>query len=643
MALASDFLNQGAHPRLFQLMRESDSRLYFSLLKTIFLPKTPGPVYRRLLSVLEQISPTCVLTTNIDEILEQNLPGRQIVQYSDIEQVPQLLFDRSGFVGKLHGSISSIESIVFSEQDYNRLEHDDRYLDALHSVFSTSTVLFLGYGLQDEHVITALQNASRIHPLFGVGPHFLVVPQGRSTFSPSVRVISYLADPPDHRSSLLVLEDVFDSVARKSLEEENLGTAEAGTSTIESVYFISELFPPGQWNTSQTVNFRGAADSHDRQLVRGEGYVEGEIILDDYSALHDVVVGLICFDVICLSIDHLQRLHSLLGSSTFWTLVAAGSIRLVVPPQEPAVVFPNSQAVVGDLTTFAKGSRSSSFESFSEITISERIRQHIRPIPGRESIAESQISRLESEIIDLRKTVTSEQLSFRTRSALMHPSIRRLLGISLGTPRGSVPRWVAFPVLRLAGVVRKGIICQHLKARATRMIFGSERLASAAFSAATGTEWAENAASYVLTGRFNSDLGKVLESEPTLWRNILLFRESPAGIEFRREVSDRLTINEGGEVTTAINAGLSQAVSSSVLQRAQDQMSGLFTRRNVDSRIVPAVWGDLRNSDNKIAGWKRQSRKVLNEVCAERKIGPYHDCPCGSGEKTKFCCISALL
>ena len=224
----------------------------------------------------------------------------------------------------------------------------------------------------------------------------------------------------------------------------------------------------------------------------------------------------------------------------------------------------------------------------------------------------------------------------------MHPSIRRLLGISLGTPRGSVPRWVAFPVLRLAGVVRKGIICHHLKARATRMILGSERLASAAFSAATGTEWAENAASYVLTGRFNSDLGRVIESEPTLWRNVLLFRESPAGIEFRREVSDRLMINEGGEVTTAINAGLSQAIPSSVLQRAQDQMSGLFTRGNVDSRMVPAVWGDLRNSENKIAGWKRQSRKVLNEVCSKRKIGPYHDCPCGSGEKTKFCCISAL-
>ena len=371
-AMASDLLNQAAHPRLFQLMRESDSRLYFNLLKKIFLPKTPGPVYRRLLNVLDQISPTCVLTTNVDEILEQNLPGRQIVQYSDIEQVPQLLFDRTGFIGKLHGSISSIESIVFSKQDYYQLERDGRYLDALHSVFSTSTVLFLGYGLQDEHVITALQNTSRIHPLFGMGPHFLVVPEGRSTFSSSVRVISYLADPPDHRSALLVLEDVVDSTARKPLDEENFVMAEAENSTIESVYFLSELFPPGQWNTSQTVNFRGVADSQDRVMVTGEGYDEGEVILDDYSALHDVVVGLICFDVICLSIDHLQRLHSLLGSSTFWTLVTAGSIRLVVPPQEPAVVFPNSQSVVGDLTTFAKGSRSSSFDSFSEITISEK-------------------------------------------------------------------------------------------------------------------------------------------------------------------------------------------------------------------------------------------------------------------------------
>ena len=531
--------------------------------------------------------------------------------------------------------------LVFSEQDYFELKADIPYLHALSSIFSTSTVLFLGYGLQDEHVLSAVQNSSNIHPLFGVGPHFVVSPEGQCTLSPSVRRISYIADPPDHRSALLALEAAAEFTANEPLEADSPIT-DVRNSGVESVYFISDLLPPGQWTTSQTVGIKGVSDSETRQMVRGEGYVDGEVILHDYSALHDVVVGLICFDVIYLSIDNLGRLHRLLGSSIFWTLVEAEAVRLVVPPPEPGVIFSSSQALVGDLEAFNLGSKSSSFELFAEMTISELIRKQIQPKPGHERVAESQMARLESGILDLRKTLTSDQLSFRTRSALMHPSIRSLLGVSPGTPRGSVPRWVVFPILRLAGVIRKGIICQHLKARATRMIFGSEKLASAAFSAAAGTEWADNAASYVLTGRFNSDLGKIIESEPTLWGNILNFRESPVGIQFRREISERLLVNEGGQVSTAINAGLGQAVPSSVLQRAQDQLSGLFTPRNVGSLLVPAVWGDLRNSEERIAGWRRQSESLLDQECASRNIGPYDDCPCGSGEKTKFCCSLTL-
>ena len=639
---ASSLLNQAAYPRLFQLMRESDDTFYFNLLQNEFVPKQPRPVYRRLLRVLNRIVPTFVLTTNVDEVLEQNLAGRQIVQRSDVERIPQLLFGRIGFVGKLHGSISSINSLVFSEEDYLGLEADIPYMNALNSIFSTSTVLFLGYGLQDEHVISALKGSSRIRPVFGAGPHFIVSPVGGCAISPNVRRISYVDDPSDHRGALLVLEAAADSMAKKQLQGSDLPIADAKNFGVESVYFISDLFPPGQWTTSQTADIRGVSDSETRQLITGEGYVDGEVILHDYSALHDVVVGLICFDVICLTIDNLGRLHGLLGSSTFWTLVEAGAIRLVAPPPEPAVIFQDPQAVVGDLGAFHLGSRSSSFESFGKITISELIRKQIQPRPGLERVAEFQMARLESRIIDLRETLTSDQLSFRTRSALMHPSIRRLLGFSPGTPRGSVPRWVVFPILRLAGVIRKGIICQHLKARATRMIFGSERLASAAFSAAAGTEWADNAASYALTGRFNSDLGRIIESEPSLWSNILSFRDSPAGAEFRCEISERLMTDEGGQVSTAINAGLGQAVPSSVLQRARDQLSGLFTPRNVDSQLVPAVWGDLRNSEERIAGWRRQSKSLLDQVCAARNIGPYDDCPCGSGEKTKFCCSVAL-
>lgn len=224
----------------------------------------------------------------------------------------------------------------------------------------------------------------------------------------------------------------------------------------------------------------------------------------------------------------------------------------------------------------------------------------------------------------------------------MHPSVRALLGISGGTPLAQIPKWVAFPVLRLAGVIEAGDSCGYLNASATRMLWGSERLAGAAFSATTAQEWADDAASYVLAGRFYADLGSLVRAEPAALRSILEFRKSQAGEAFRAEILARLAVNEGGELVSAINAGLRQSIPTSVLQSAQDQFAGLFIPKTQSAKIMPAVWGDLRNGDARIARWRNRSRELLNEYCTWRKIAPYHLCPCGSGEKLKFCCVEAL-
>ena len=225
---------------------------------------------------------------------------------------------------------------------------------------------------------------------------------------------------------------------------------------------------------------------------------------------------------------------------------------------------------------------------------------------------------------------------------MIHPAIRRLLGISGGTPQGAVPRWLAFPVLRLAKVVRNGVICQHIRANATRLILGSERLASIAFSASAGAEWVDDAASYALTGRFNSDLGALIEQQLDLLAGVLRFRESAAGKNFRREVAERLATSEGSQVLAAVNAGMREALPTSVLQAARDQLSGLFLHQATGPRLRPAVWGDLRNAEGRVAGWRRRSRALLGGLCRDNNLNPYDVCPCGSGEKIRFCCVAAL-
>ena len=637
---AAAILAARSYPKLFQEMHTSEPALYFSCLRDTFSYREPGPVYGRLLKVLGRLRPTCILTTNVDESLEHNLSCIETIQRSDVERIPQLLTEGTAFVAKLHGSISAVESMVFRKQDYDEVIRDVPFLNALRSTFEVSTVVFVGYGLQDKHVLAAIQDNAASHPLFGTGPHFIVAPEGSSGVPEHVRRISYLDDPPDHRSSLLTLEAIAETQVEPSPAVAAPPLGVITEPNRESVYFIGELLPPGSIKTSQTIT--GTSQRGERELLVGEGYVDGEVVLHDYCALHDVVVGLICFDVICLSIDHLGRLHNLLGSTWFWRFAEAEAVRLVIPPHEPVVVFRERGSPVGDIKAFVLGSRSSTMESFHARTVSERIRQHLKPRPGKEAAAEIQMEMLESSTVDLAHVVTTEGLAEKARSAMMHPAIRRLLGISGGTPLGAVPRWLAFPVLRLAGVVRTGVICQHIQACATRMVLGSERLASVAFSASSGTEWVDDAASYVLTGRFNSDVGALIEQQPALLAGVLRFRESADGKSFRREIAEHLATNAGGQVSAAVNSGLREALAMSTLQSARDQLSGMFMPLAAGPRLQPAVWGDLRNGEARIAGWRKRSRALLDDLCRTNGLNPYDLCPCGSGEKVRFCCRSAL-
>ena len=206
----SALLGAEEYPKLFHEMRTSDSALYFSCLVGEFAYRQPTPVYARLLHELQQVEPTGIVTTNVDESLERHLLGRETIQRSDVERMAHLLAEGRAFTCKLHGSISAVETMVFAEQDYEDLRTDVSFLSALHSLFEGSMVLFLGYGLRDRHVISALQQGSATHPLFGTGPHFIVAPQGMSDVPPHVRRISYVVDPEDHRNALLTLEAVAD-------------------------------------------------------------------------------------------------------------------------------------------------------------------------------------------------------------------------------------------------------------------------------------------------------------------------------------------------------------------------------------------------------------------------------------------------
>lgn len=643
---AANELQRQEFPAVFERMLKADKSLYFDQLSNALEPRPITEVYSRMIRGLKKMSPIFVLTTNVDETLEGLLPESITVQNTDIERLPTLLHAGTSFVCKLHGSCSSVESMVFASSDYERVLKKASYLAALKEVFSVSTVVFLGYSVRDDYLLKLLLESEVQHPIFGAGPHFLITSSEVTHLPKSVKTVRYEAEHADHRDALQVLEAINN--AYSPVDSENIVSQSQKVElkrSSKSVYFLADLYPPGDLQTSQTVTFesnRPEFAGKSRQMLVGDGYTQSEFFITNYSALHDLVVGLICFDTICFASDKLHVMHKLLGAENFWELLSLNVFKIIFLEEQSGVIFEEQNSNVGELSDVTVGSSKSKADAFSAISAGELIRDQLTPVPGQEKEAEAAFKFLETHAITISCSDWDMSIASKTRAALMHPSIRKMVGLSGGTPHGVVPRWLAFPILRLARVMATGLICETVNASATRMVLGSERLATAAFSSGGGKIWADEAASYVLTGRFNSDVGAIIARNPAVIKQIIEFRGSQHGESFRREIAERLDVDNGAQVAAAVNSGLRQALPVSVLEQARNQFSGLFLP-TATGQMLPAVWGDLQNGDERIALWRKNSRKNLDDLCKKENIGPYNKCPCGSGENLKFCCLAALM
>jgi SIR2-like domain/SEC-C motif len=629
---------QEKFPELFEALRKVNAQRYRRELASLFTLRDPTPVYRRFLEILGAIAPLHVVTTNVDEMLERHLPSVATIQRSDLERTLDLLPAKQPFVAKLHGSVSSIESVVFASADYQALVDSGTQVETLRALFAQATVLFIGYSLRDEYILDLFAANCGARPLFGDGPHFLITTGDTRALPDSIRAIRYSAeDYADHRSAITVLDVVrvtvetgpgwFMPETRVPQMNEPFGSA----------YFLTDVTPPGTWTSSQSLVLAPGGGRPDApNAIVGQGFDNSELPQRISPAMHDMIVGLTSFDYVHIPLSYAGRLHDLLGSATFWQLVGSGVFRFIYFQQEPTIILRSAEAVNhGDI-----GLLHLSNNDGQPYTPDEQIKRQIKPAPGREAEAERLFDTL------ARHVLTFEHPRFNipnlTRGALLHPSVQRLLGLSDAVVPTSIPRWLAFPVIRLAHTIMTGCACENFRLPATKIGFGSEVLVGAAFAVSACRDWADNVTSYVVSGRFNSDLGAYVNSNPSVWGAVLAFRETQAGINLRREVLQELATNSGAEFIASVNAGLRNIVPSDIMERARDQVTELMLRRNQQSTVVPAVWANVRNSDSITRLWRARSKRELDAYCRKMGIRPKDPCPCGSGEKLRDCCGRAL-
>ena len=638
--LANKLVDREEYPELFQLCKETDQAAYFRFLAETFAPAPITPLYSRLRDCLQKIAPLYIVTTNVDEALEGILSHCSVVQRTDLTRLPTLVQDETPFIAKLHGSVSSVQSLVFSKDDYQQLLADNPTIETIKWLFTSAAVVFLGYGLKDEYVVKLLTQNGKDFSLFGTGPHFVV---SNSEIEPeSIRRIGYhISLHPDHRAALTVLDYIAQlrggaDMPASSFTEQVLAPPPQPCAVVsdKTAYYISDFTPPGTWQTSQTFTFGDGMEEKGEGSI-GLGFTNEEQPFRESTAMHDLCVGLTCFDHVYFAISALGAVHHLVGSELFWELVRSDVVRFIHLVHVPVVIFPPNE-IIGDVGVVSiTGDPNLHFPTLGEI-----IHRYVTANPGKEAEAEKLFEMLESKT-QVYEAAQAINLPSLIRGALLMPFIAKLLGISSAILPTQAPKWLRFPYLRLGHLVHTAAVCDAFGIQAAKLPFGGTQLTTGAFAVRQAQQYADEFTSYIYSGRFNTDLGVLVMHDVSIIRNILRFRESNTGIGFRAEVHDALMLGTGTEFTAAVDAGLHRSVPPRILEKAYDQLSALMTK-NARQSAVPAVWTDVRHSDDVTRLWRRRSLRQLEEICKSRGVGKDAPCLCGSGEKLRVCCMLPL-
>ena len=408
-------------------------------------------------------------------------------------------------------------------------------------------------------------------------------------------------------------------------------------SNLISAHLLFDIFPPGTWSTSYTAEATSSSGD-EVSVTAGLGFKSDELATRQSTALNDLLVGLTCFDIVYAPFTAAARLIKLLGEPLFMYLVKNDELRFIHWERELVLIFRSKDVLRrGELNPITVYDR----KDGPPLQAIDHLRRWITPQTGKEAQAEENVGIIATQTITIKQD-QEQDIVGRTRSLLISPRIRNMLGVSGGAPLDQITQWNTFPVLRLGHVVKIGTACNLLGLASAKLDFGSSGLAGPAFATSFGQEWSDSVASYVLCGTFSEDLGRLAESDPALIAAVLKFRESAAGLRLREEVMRQIAASEGAEVRASVNAGLRQLLPSSVMDQARRQFVNLYVSPTNLQQPRAMLWNDARSADQALRLWRERSLRELNEICSKAGISQYDPCPCGSGEKLKFCCEESL-
>ena len=137
-------------PQMFYYSLDEDKDYYYKFVEEQLhsIDLAPNPIHKEMFN----LNPVSFITTNFDTLLEnaaaQYCQSFKVVACDD--DVPSIFGDR--VILKIHGDFKN-HNFVLKEEDYLNYSENYKMTETLlKSIFSTNTVVFIGYGLNDYNI-----------------------------------------------------------------------------------------------------------------------------------------------------------------------------------------------------------------------------------------------------------------------------------------------------------------------------------------------------------------------------------------------------------------------------------------------------------------------------------------------------------
>ncbi len=171
--------------------------------------------------IIYELDARIVVTTNFDKIYETycfSFAGGdnafKVIDYTARGLADELRSD-TRLIIKAHGTIDRIDEMIFTRAEYHAAKRDQpQFYDVLRSIFITSTIVFVGCGLEDPDIMLLLEDVkitgrqSKPHyALVLKGRHEFLIKDWRATYN--IHVMEY---EPDHAALVLELNNLLNAV-----------------------------------------------------------------------------------------------------------------------------------------------------------------------------------------------------------------------------------------------------------------------------------------------------------------------------------------------------------------------------------------------------------------------------------------------